>query len=219
MTGHIIEAYRADIETRTNADGNQRDFLDGYKVNAHEISAGVIYKDANVTVTAFPTRHAMESYGYRFDTPDRSIVISGDTNPTQATIEACGGCDVLIHEANTLASLAKRPETFQAFAAKYHTSTVQLAELAAKAKPRLLIVYHASIVLRPPVSPTASAPEELLKELQSRAARAQAVNRRRVAAPHRSGPAGVFSGQPRLADFPGPAGADCQDGRVDRRAA
>jgi ribonuclease BN (tRNA processing enzyme) len=40
----------------------------------------------------------MESYGYRFDTPDRSIVISGDTNPTQATIDACRGCDVLIHE-------------------------------------------------------------------------------------------------------------------------
>jgi ribonuclease BN (tRNA processing enzyme) len=40
----------------------------------------------------------MESYGYRFDTPDRSIVISGDTNPTQATIDACRGRDVLIHE-------------------------------------------------------------------------------------------------------------------------
>ena len=39
----------------------------------------------------------MESYGYRFDTPDRSIVISGDTAPAQATIDACRGCDVLIH--------------------------------------------------------------------------------------------------------------------------
>ena len=51
-------------------------------MNAHEIAAGVVYKDANVTVTAFATKHAMESYGYRFDTPDRSIVVSGDTNPT-----------------------------------------------------------------------------------------------------------------------------------------
>jgi hypothetical protein len=34
---------------------------------------GVVYKDANVTVTAFATRPAMESYGYRFDTQDRSI--------------------------------------------------------------------------------------------------------------------------------------------------
>ena len=101
MTEHLLEAYRVDIETRTNPDGNQRTFPDGHKVNAHEIVAGVVYKDENVTVTAFATKHAMESYGYRFDTPDRSIVISGDTNPTQATIDACRGCDVLIHEVHT----------------------------------------------------------------------------------------------------------------------
>src|SRR6266700_4991574 len=84
MTEHLLEAYRVDIETRTNPDGNQRGFPEGHKVNAHEIGPGVVYKDANVTVTAFATKHAMESYGYRFDTPDRSIGISGDTNPTQA---------------------------------------------------------------------------------------------------------------------------------------
>ena len=164
MTEHLLEAYRVDIETRTNADGNQREFPDGHKVNVHEISAGVVYKDANVTVTAFPTNHAMESYGYRFDTPDRSIVISGDTNPTQATIDACHGCDVLIHEVQTLASVAKRPD-FQLFAAKYHTTTQQLAELATKAKPRLLIIYHSSTALRPALNPQASSPEELLSEV------------------------------------------------------
>jgi ribonuclease Z len=149
MAGHLIEAYRVDIETRTNEDGNQRTFPDGYKVNAHEISAGVVYKDKNVTVTAFATKHAMESFGYRFDTPDRSIVISGDTNPAQATIDACRGCDILIHEVHTSAWLAARPEaggappgTFRRFSEKYHTTTEQLGELARQAKPRLLILYH-----------------------------------------------------------------------------
>ena len=37
---------------------------DGWKVNAQDIKAGVIYKDDKVTVTAFATKHAMESYGY-----------------------------------------------------------------------------------------------------------------------------------------------------------
>ena len=142
MTEHILEAYRVDIETRTNPDGNQRGFPEGHEVRAHEITAGVVYKDSNVTVTAFRTKHAMESYGYRFDTPDRSIVISGDTNPTQETIDACRGCDVLIHEAHTPAWLMTRPQTFQQFSAKYHTTTPELAELASKAKPRLLILYH-----------------------------------------------------------------------------
>ena len=142
MTEHILEAYRVDIETRTNPDGNQRGFPEGHNVNAHEIGPGVIYKDSNVTVTAFATKHAMESYGYRFDTPDRSIVISGDTNPIQATIDACNGCDVLIHEAHTPAWLATLSETFKRFSAKYHTTTPELAELALKARPRLLILYH-----------------------------------------------------------------------------
>src|SRR5713226_1251064 len=180
MTEHLLEAYRVDIETRTNEHGRQRGFPDGHKVNAHEISAGVVYKDANLTVTAFPTKHAMESYGYRFDTPDRSVVITGDTNPTQATIDACRGCDVLIHEVRSLAGLAKRPPAFQRFASKYHTTTAQLAELAAQARPSLLIVYHAWISWWPSIAPSGnqpvvlttgelhSSPDVLQKEIGSR---------------------------------------------------
>src|SRR6266568_4886833 len=169
MTEHIFEAYRADFETRSQ---HYREKLslasspEGHKVNAHEITAGVVYKDANVTVTAFPTKHAMESYGYRFDTPDRSIVISGDTNPTQATIDACRGCDVLIHEVRSLEGLARRPAEFQSFASTYHTTTAQLAELASQAKPRLLIIYHVNS--RSPATPQASTIGQILSEISSR---------------------------------------------------
>ena len=166
MTDHVLEAYRADFDARTRdrALYTVGAFPEGHAVNAHEIHAGVVYKDANVTVTAFPTKHAMESYGYRFDAPDRSIVISGDTNPTQATIDACRGCDVLIHEVLTLEWLAKRPD-FHAYAAQHHTTTAQLTELATKAKPRLLILYHASLSLRPAVDAERSTPAALLNEM------------------------------------------------------
>lgn len=167
MTEHILEAYRADIEARSGPNGTGLEPPNGFRVNAHEITAGVVYKDSNVTVTAFPTEHTMESYGYRFDTVDRSIVISGDTRPTQATVDACHGCDVLIHEASTLEATAKRPPSFQAYAAKFHTSTTGLAEIATKAKPGLLIIHHATIVLRPAVNPAASSPETLLREIQA----------------------------------------------------
>ena len=155
MTEHILQAYRVDIETRTSPDGPMRDvgrFPDGWKVNAHEIKAGVIYRDEKVTVTAFATKHAMESYGYRFETPDRTIVISGDTNPVEATINACNGCDVLVHEAQPLELLAKMPDSIQSFVAKYHTTTDQLAELANKAKPTLLVIYH-TVSFPPGIAP------------------------------------------------------------------
>jgi ribonuclease BN (tRNA processing enzyme) len=106
----------------------------------------------------------MESYGYRFQTADRSIVITGDTNPTPATIEACNGCDVLIHEVLTNEWLGKRPD-FRQYASQFHTTTTQLTELAAKAKPRLLILYHASLSLRPAVDSERSTPAVLLQEM------------------------------------------------------
>ena len=152
MTEHILQAYRIDIETRTNPEGDQRANAEGWKVNAHEIKPGVIYKDARVTVTAFPTRHAMASYGYRFDTPDRSVVISGDTSPTEETIKACNGCDVLIHEARAEEMYARLPEERRTFGAKNHTTSEQLAALASRAKPGLLIVYHAWISWWPDVA-------------------------------------------------------------------
>jgi ribonuclease BN (tRNA processing enzyme) len=149
-----LQAYPIDIETRTNPEGGQRGIPEGWKVNAHEIKPGVTYRDANVTVTAFPTKHAMESYGYRFDTPDRSVVISGDTNPTEETIKACNGCDVLIHESKTQELFARLPEGRRSFVAKYHTTSEQLAAPATKAKPGLLIVYHGSISWWPSTAPS-----------------------------------------------------------------
>jgi len=154
MTEHILQAYRIDIQTRTNSEGDQRRNPEGWKVNAHEIKQGVIYKDSKVTVSAFPTKHAMESYGYRFDTPDRSVVIAGDTSPTAETVKACDGCDVLIHEARAEEMYAKLPEDRRSFGAKNHTTSEQLAELANKAKPRLLIVYHAWISWWPDLAPS-----------------------------------------------------------------
>ena len=180
MTDHILQAYRIDIQTRTNPGGDQRGNQEGWKVNAHEIKPGVIYKDAKVTVTAFPTQHAMESYGFRFDTLDRSIVISGDTSPTEETIKACNGCDVLIHEVRTLELFSNLPEERRSFGSKNHTTSDQLAALATKAKPRLLIAYHAWIAWGPSVLPSGeesvvlttggfhSSPDALQKEIAAR---------------------------------------------------
>ena len=142
MTKHILEAYKEDIHIRL--DGLEPANETGYKVKVKEIKPGVIYTDNRVKVTAFLVKHGSwpEAYGYRFDTPDRSIVISGDCAPSESVVENCHGCDVLIHEVYSQAGFATRPPVWQRYHSSFHTSSRQLGEIATKAKPGLLILYH-----------------------------------------------------------------------------
>ena len=161
MTDAVLTAYHVDVEDRLKARGQVSVNL----VNAHEIIPGVVYKDAKVTVTAFRVKHGdMEAYGYRFDTPDRSVVISGDTSPTESIVENCNGCDVLIHEHYSVASFEQVDSRWQQYRLRHHTSTQQLADLATRARPRLLILYHRSN----PGALGASAPEAaVLSEMRT----------------------------------------------------
>jgi ribonuclease BN (tRNA processing enzyme) len=105
----------------------------------------VVYRDQNVTVTAFSVPHGdfRDAFGYRFDTSDgRSIVISGDTGPTDAVVKACNGCDVLVHEVYSTSGFKRRPAEWQKYHARYHTSASEVAEVATKARPGLLVLTH-----------------------------------------------------------------------------
>ncbi|HVS86640.1 MAG TPA: MBL fold metallo-hydrolase, partial [Candidatus Acidoferrum sp.] len=169
MVNHILEAYAVDIETRTK--GLEHANNTGYKVNVHEIKAGVVFKDENVTVTAFPAKHGpLAAFGYRFNTPDRVIVISGDTSPNSAILENCHGCDVLIHEVNTQASFYLVSPEWKQYRLAHHTSSRELAEIANKAKPRLLILYHRGNAgcdqARTQEYRDAGSEEQLLKEIR-----------------------------------------------------
>jgi ribonuclease BN (tRNA processing enzyme) len=169
MAEHILEAYDVDIKTRT--EGLEHSNKTGYKVNVHEITSGIVYKDANVTVKAFKTDHgSINSYGYRFETADRTIVISGDTNPKSEVMENCHGCDVLIHEAYTLASFEKISPAWKQYRQAFHTSSSELAEIANKAKPGLLILYHRGNAgcdqARTQECRDAGSEEQLLKEIR-----------------------------------------------------
>lgn len=105
-----------------------------------DVTAGVIVKDPKVTISAFEVLHRNPSYalGYRIQTADRTVVVSGDTRPVDATLEACNGCDVLIHEING-------GEDWKGSAGVPmggHTSALELGRLATRAKAKLLVLYH-----------------------------------------------------------------------------
>ncbi len=144
MTEHLKQAYAADIQVRT--EGLEQLSPVGLVVNVHEIlAAGPVYHDANISVRAIAVSHGSwaQAFGYAIDAGFRSIVLSGDTTPSHAIEEACQQCDVLVHEVysadrfNVLLGSGRGQ-----YHTKSHTSTRELAELAAKSKPKLLVLYH-----------------------------------------------------------------------------
>ena len=141
MTGHIMQAWQADIDIRTK--GLEHRATAGLTVRAHDITAGPVFADDNVKVTAFPAAHGdVPAFGYRLQTADRTIVISGDTSPGAALIENCRKCDVLIHEVYAEDFRPADMANWLEYRAKHHTTPSQLAEIANKTQPGLLILYH-----------------------------------------------------------------------------
>ena len=134
----------------------------GYKVIVHEIEPAVVYRDSNVVVEAIPVKHGSwpHAFGYKFRTPDKTIVISGDTSPVESIVEACNGCDLLIHEVYSAEQFQKRSPVRQRYHASFHTSTTELARIASRAKPNLLILY--------PQLFWGATEEELLNEIRAR---------------------------------------------------
>ena len=103
-------------------------------------TGGLVFQDSNVTVTAFAVRHDGPggNFGYRIQTHDRTIVLSGDTAPSDEVVKACNGCDVLIHEVYGVNP--KRTENNHFL--NGHTNAYELGEIATRAKPKLLILNH-----------------------------------------------------------------------------
>jgi ribonuclease BN (tRNA processing enzyme) len=108
------------------------------------VRAGVVYRDSNVTVTAIDVLHGKweHALGYKFKTADRTIIVSGDTRVSDEIARACNGCDVLVHEVFSAEKLKTRPLDWQKYHTAYHTSTYDLGDLATRARPKLLVLYH-----------------------------------------------------------------------------
>ncbi|MCJ9429376.1 MBL fold metallo-hydrolase [Kordiimonas marina] len=143
MAKHLEAAYSDDVNLRLH--GLEPANPEGYKVDVHEIvKPGLIYKDGTMTVEAIPVLHGSwkEAYGYRFRAYGKTIVLSGDTRPSNALLEAAKGADILVHEVYSDAGFKRRSAVWQRYHASFHTSASQLAALANKAKPKLLVLYH-----------------------------------------------------------------------------
>lgn len=146
MTDHILAAYSEDIAIRSA--GLEHEVVVTPQVRVREIRPGVVYDSAGVRITAILVAHGSwpVAFGYRIDAPGRSIVISGDTRPVAALEKASAGVDVLVHEAYSSDNL--KPENrpggadWPTYMHAFHTSDVELGGIAARARPKLLVLTH-----------------------------------------------------------------------------
>ena len=142
MAAHLEAAWQDDIAVRLY--GLEPQHTRNYRAIVHELKSGIIYSDARVTVQAIPVTHGSwpDAFAYRFQTPDKRIVISGDTVASDAVAAACDGCDVLVHEVYSAEKFKMRPAEWQKYHKAFHTSTTELAAVATKAHPGVLVLYH-----------------------------------------------------------------------------
>ena len=142
LVKHVNEAYSADIHARTC--GLEPINLTGGRAEATEFSAGRCYEDDRVQVDAFGVNHGKgwEPFGFKFTTPDRTIVVSGDTSPCPEVYDLWQGCDVLVHEVYSQKGFDRREPDWQKYHSAMHTSGLQLGDIAAQVQPGKLVMTH-----------------------------------------------------------------------------
>jgi ribonuclease BN (tRNA processing enzyme) len=148
MTTHFFAMNSYDIATRIKDEG--RVPLQPL-VHVHELKAGgVVLEDGNVVVRAALVDHppVVPALGYRFDASDRSIVISGDTKPSQDLVELARGAEVLVHDAlyptaiDRLVGDVPNASDLKRSILSHHTTAEEAGRVARAAGVNTLVLSH-----------------------------------------------------------------------------
>jgi ribonuclease BN (tRNA processing enzyme) len=159
MTRLFFEMNSYDLHTRI-ADEGRPPLIP--LVHPHELrKGGLVMQDENVRVTAALVHHPPVSpaFGFRFDAQDRSIVISGDTTPTQSLIDLAKGADVLVHDAlfkpgiDRMVARVPNAASLGESIRSHHTSAEDAGRVARDAGVKVLVLSH----LVPPDDPEITA--------------------------------------------------------------
>lgn len=148
MTQQFLMLNAVDIRTRI---ADEERIPIAPLLHTHDLSAaGPVFEDGNVRVSAALVHHPpmTPAFGYRFDTADRSIVISGDTTPSESLIRLAKGADVLVHEAlfpsavDRLVAGVKNAPRLKESILSHHTSAEEAGRVAQAAGVRTLVLSH-----------------------------------------------------------------------------
>jgi ribonuclease Z len=147
MMTHLQEAFEFDIHIRRDVD--EKIPGQGELVEAKDVEEGVVYENGGVKVTAFFVDHGLvkPALGYRVDFEGHSVVLSGDTRPSENLMHWAKGTDLLIHEVmDPEAFMVERGSLFKPEAARqilsHHTTPEQAGAVFETVKPKLAVYSH-----------------------------------------------------------------------------
>jgi ribonuclease Z len=155
MMEHLQKAFEFDIHIRRDVD--EKFSPDGIKVIPTDIQQGVVYEANGVKVTAFLVDHGpvKPAFGYRVDYRGHSVVLSGDTKPSDNLVKFSQGVDVLIHEVGRSKQdpalsgppNERIPGGFQTrqqarTVADHHTDPAEAGQVFQRIKPKLAVFSH-----------------------------------------------------------------------------
>jgi ribonuclease BN (tRNA processing enzyme) len=148
MTRQFLDMNAYDVATRV-ADEGRVPLVP--LVHVHELNeSGPVMQDENVKVTAALVRHppVVPAFGYRFDSRDRSIVISGDTAVSDNLIRLAQGADVLVHDAlyasaiDRLVAGVPNATSLKQSILSHHTTAEDAGRVAQAAGVKTLVLSH-----------------------------------------------------------------------------
>ena len=117
--------------------------LSPIQTSVKKIKAGIFYQDDKIKVESIPVVHGtFEAYAFKFTTPDKTIVVSGDTCPVPVLYEKAKNCDILVHEVFCETAMPQMPKKYQDYFRKVHTGGIELGKIAKAVNPKLLVLTH-----------------------------------------------------------------------------
>ena len=152
MMAHLEHAYAWDISTRI---ADQQLARENVAVAVTDIQEGLVYDRDGVHVTAFEVDHGdrvKPAFGFRVDYGGRSAVVSGDTRFSENLIQHAAGTDLLIHQVAAMRPELLASPVFQVILA-HHTNPEEAGVVFRRAKPKLAVFYHFSLLGTPQVPP------------------------------------------------------------------
>ncbi|MGE3175967.1 MAG: MBL fold metallo-hydrolase [Vicinamibacterales bacterium] len=151
MMRHLEQAYAWDTAYR-RAVGVP---AEGVQIAARDVAPGVVFDRNGLTVTAFEVEHMPidvttrqrlpfdgQTFGFRFDFHGHSLVLSGDTRPTDAVVAQARGVDVLVHEVQVPSPDETEEAKLANVSLSVHSEPKAVAEIFAKAQPKMAVYSH-----------------------------------------------------------------------------